>query len=137
MSEFVAYEDLCVGRELAKVTQTVRHAEVERYRLACGCAVASSAEVLFDGRVPVPPTYAAIFARAALEQLPAPPGGVHAKQQYTFREPLFVGDVVTTGVRIIDKYEKRGRHYVVMKTSSCNQTGIVVITGLATRIWSR
>ncbi|MES2561301.1 MAG: MaoC family dehydratase [Pseudomonadota bacterium] len=41
------------------------------------------------------------------------PAGLHAKMQFEFIEPLHVGMRVRSHGKIIDKYERRGRHYIV------------------------
>jgi len=41
------------------------------------------------------------------------PAGLHAKMQFEFLEPLRVGMRVRSHGKVIDKYERRGRHYMV------------------------
>jgi hypothetical protein len=65
-----------------------------------------------------------------------PPGGVHVKQHLEFRAPIWIGDELTTELRIRNKYLKRERRYVEIETETRNQSGDVVLTGLRTTIWA-
>jgi hypothetical protein len=69
-----------------------------------------------DGPHPgAPNTFGHLFAvpRAVLPDATIPPGGVHARQAYEFFRPLRPGEQVTTTMRVVEKYEKKGRRYVV------------------------
>lgn len=89
------------------------------------------------GKRPAPPTIAGIYMVDAVLTLPAAPGGVHAKQKFTFHRPPCVGETLYTSVEIVEKYEKKGRNYVVMATTTKNQDGDLVTEGLMTRIWGK
>jgi hypothetical protein len=65
-----------------------------------------------------------------------PPGGVHVKQRLEFRAPIWIGDELTTELRIRNKYLKRERRYVEIETETRNQSGDVVLSGLRTTIWA-
>lgn len=90
-----------------------------------------------DGQRPVPPTLAAVYMMEAMLMLKSPPGGVHAKQKFAFHKPACVGDTLSTKVRILDKYQKKGRNYVIMQTTTTNQASEPVTTGTITRIWGK
>lgn len=90
-----------------------------------------------DGKRPAPPTIAGIYMVDAVLTLRAAPGGVHAKQKFTFHRTPCVGDTLYTGVEITDKFEKKGRNYVVMTTTTRNQDDQLVTTGVMTRIWGK
>lgn len=65
-----------------------------------------------------------------------PSGGVHAKQKLRFGVPAYVGDVLTTQVKVADKYLKRERRYVELETITTNQHGEMVVAGVRTTIMS-
>ena len=63
------------------------------------------------------------------------PAGLHAKMQYEFVEPLRVGMRVRTHGKLIDKYEKRGRHYMVTEFATRDEeTGAVLVRGQFTQM---
>jgi hypothetical protein len=93
-----------------------------------------------DDRPPedeVPPTLAALYIRPAQKELKGPPGGVHAKQHFTFHEPVRIGDVLDTSLEVLEKFERKGRRYVVSETRTVNQQGVLVTTGRITQIWGK
>ena len=63
------------------------------------------------------------------------PAGLHAKMQYEFVEPLRVGMRVRSRGKLIDKYEKRGRHYMVTAFETRDEeTGTVLVRGQFTQM---
>ena len=65
-----------------------------------------------------------------------PSGGVHAKQKLRFGVPAYVGDVLSTQVKVGSKYIKRERRYVELETITTNQHGEMVVEGIRTTIMS-
>jgi len=86
----------------------------------------------------VPPGLAFVYLSECIQDLlrDKPPGGVHAKQQLSFHEPVCPGDSLTTSLSVRNKYMKRGRKYVEFETETVNQHGKKVLTGLRTSIWA-
>lgn len=82
-----------------------------------------------------PPMLAAIYIRGAQNALRGPPGGIHAKQRFHFLTPVRVGDTLETTLTVKDKYEKKGRRYVVSETRTINQHGQEVTRGEIVSIW--
>jgi acyl dehydratase len=63
------------------------------------------------------------------------PAGLHAKMQYEFVAPLRAGMRVRTRGKVIDKYEKRGRHYMVTEFETRNEeTGALLTRGQFTQM---
>lgn len=63
------------------------------------------------------------------------PAGLHAKMQYEFLEPLRAGMRVRTRGKLIDKYEKRGRHYMVTEFATRDEaSGTVLVRGQFTQM---
>ena len=86
--------------------------------------------------IPVPPVYATTYQFiAAVPGIRLPPGGVYAKQEFKIQAPCYVGDRLRTVISVHDKYERRGRRYIVFDAQSTNQNGEQVIWGRRTRIW--
>jgi acyl dehydratase len=63
------------------------------------------------------------------------PAGLHAKMQFEFVEPLRTGMRVRTRGKVIDKYERRGRHYMVTEFATRDEeTGTVLVRGQFTQM---
>ena len=63
------------------------------------------------------------------------PAGLHAKMQYEFVEPFRVGMRVRTRGKVMDKYEKRGRHYMVTEfVTRDEESGTVLTRGQFTQM---
>ena len=63
------------------------------------------------------------------------PAGLHAKMHFAFIEPVRVGMRVRTSGRVMDKYERRGRHYMVTQFETRDEdTGIVLTRGQFTQM---
>jgi hypothetical protein len=89
-----------------------------------------------EGKRPVPPTISALFTIGAYKRyIDNPPGGIHAKQRYEFYQSLYIGDVLVIQAKIIDKYIKNDRKYVIIKTEVKKNNKIAVVS-LMTLIWA-
>lgn len=90
------------------------------------------------GLIAPPATWPLFIINAVLTStVGRPPGGVHAKQELEFGEPVRPGDVLTTRVRIADKYVKRERKFVVQETVTTNQHGETVLVGRMLSMWAQ
>jgi 3-hydroxybutyryl-CoA dehydratase len=64
-----------------------------------------------------------------------PPGIIHAKQRYKFYSPTRPGEELLTQAKVIDKYVKRGKKYVVIQSLTLNRQGEKKVESTATLIW--
>lgn len=90
-----------------------------------------------DGARPAPPALAAVYIVEALKARGGRPGGVHARQRFVFHREPMVGDVLFTQGRVADKYERKGRRYIVSETITKDAEGTLVTTGITTGIWGQ
>ena len=137
MAEFNRYDDLAIGAKLP--TEPYRYevtAEAAAAYRAIGNAVQVDAAATGDF-VEVPPMMAAVYIRGAQNALKGPPGGIHAKQRFQFKTPVRIGDSLSTTLEVVEKYEKKGRRYIVCATSTVNQDGVEVTQGQITSIWGQ
>lgn len=88
-----------------------------------------------DGTRVAPAAIAAVYIIEAMKARGGRPGGVHAKQKFTFHRPPRVGDVLFTQGRVTEKYEKKGRNYLVSETETRDAAGALVTTGVTVGIW--
>lgn len=88
----------------------------------------------FDGKIthPVLLGNQALFMRHNKYIVPA---GLHAKIQFEFIEPIRIGMRVRAYGQLIDKYERRGRHYIVTQFETRDEdTGQVLVRGNFTQM---
>lgn len=90
-----------------------------------------------DIGAPAPSMLAAVYLIEAIAARGSPPGGIHAKQSFHFLQPIAVGDRLRTQARIVDKYVRKDRPYVVATFETRNDTGEIVATGTITSIWGK
>jgi acyl dehydratase len=63
------------------------------------------------------------------------PAGLHAKIQFEFVEPIRIGMHVRSYGKLIEKYERRGRHYIVTQFETREEdTGQVLVRGNFTQM---
>ncbi|MDF1857050.1 MaoC family dehydratase [Pseudooceanicola sp.] len=136
MTDYTRYDDLKIGDVLPP----------EPYRFMVNADVAQAYRAISTASLQgqggenadqVPPMLAAVYIRGAQNALKGPPGGIHAKQRFTFRQPVRIGDNLSTTLEIVDKYEKKGRRYLVCATRTVNQEGDEVTLGQIVSIWGK
>lgn len=82
----------------------------------------------------VPSMIAAVYLIELLTARKAPPGGLHAKQKIQFRRALRLGDQLSLQGLVAEKFERKGRNYVVFSfEAQC--AGETVAEGLVTSVW--
>lgn len=144
MIEFkeINYEVVTVGEEFMSDDFLIKPEDVETFAFAVDDhdpwyfedSDNTPAGSPFGGKIthPVLMGNQALFMRHGKYIVPA---GLHAKMQYEFVEPLRVGMRVRTRGKLIDKYEKRGRHYMVTEFATRDEeTGAVLVRGQFTQM---
>ncbi len=137
MGDWRRYDDLRPGAVFPDepVEFQVTASVVAGYRAIARGSLAGAADPADDETVP--PMLAALYIRGAQNALHGPPGGIHAKQHFTFLRPVRVGDTLFTSLTIAEKYERNGRRYVVSATSTRDGSGVEVTRGRITSIWGQ
>ena len=137
MVEFktISYEAVTVGEEFMSDDFLIKPEDVETFAFAV-----DDHDPWYFEDSPLERTIAhpvllgnqALFMRHGKYIVPA---GLHAKMQYEFVEPIRVGMRVRTRGKLIDKYEKRGRHYMVTEFATRDEeTGTVLVRGQFTQM---
>jgi len=122
----VLFDDIEEGLVLPSRTYTIDQQEVAAYRTSLGLPTTGE----------VPPTFVVLLLREMRNMLPAPPGGIHAGQQFEFHQPMHVGDLIEVTSTVTEKYVRNGRRNVVISTEFM-RGGESVTRGTARRIWAR
>ena len=122
------YDELEVGSVLGTVSEPVS-AEMAG-SLVGAIGAPGTAEVAPPAVFPV------LFLKALRRTLGGiPNGGVLAKYELKFGEPLKTGGEATIEVSIADKYVRRERPYVVVQFAIDDASGERALTGLKTIMW--
>ncbi len=134
----INYEAVTVGEEFMSDDFLIKPEDVETFAFAVDDEdpwyFDHNAVTPFNGNIthPVLLGNQALLMRHGKYIVPA---GLHAKMQYEFIEPLRVGMRVRTRGKVIDKYEKRGRHYMVTEfTTRDEETGTALVRGQFTQM---
>ena len=139
MSDYVKYSSMSEGDDFLDPAPSFEVTKecVDKYIKATND---STKELTVDdeqGRRVAPPMLAAVYVIDALRTRVGPPGGIHAKQQFKFHRPAYIGETLFTTAQVLKLYERKGRNYVEMTTETRNQHGELITNGMITRIWGK
>jgi hypothetical protein len=122
------YDELEVGSVLGTVTEPV---SAELAGSLVGAIGAPG-----EAEVAPPAVFPVLFLKALRRTLGGiPNGGVLARYELKFGEPLKTGAEVAIEVSIADKYVRRERPYVVVQFAIDDADGKRALTGLKTIMW--
>ncbi len=137
MVEFktLTYEDVTIGEEFKSDDFLIKPEDVDTFAYAVDDHHPWYFEDSpFGGKI-VHPTLLANQALLMRHSKYIVPAGLHAKMEFEFLEPIRVGMRVRTYGKVIDKYEKRGRHYMVTQFETRDEeTGKVHTRGQFTQM---
>ena len=140
------YDDIVKGMQLPDITYTITSEILERYLdgiddlnpLYLDEDYAKKSP--FGGRI-VPPISMAIYTTVSNLIRPLglviPPGLIQATQKYEFTGIARPDEQLLIRSRVEDKYEKKGRKFVLLKSEVFNEKGEKVGTSWLTPIWSK
>jgi acyl dehydratase len=130
----LTYDGLKVGEEFVSDTYLVTPEEIETYAFAV-----DDHHPWFTGLSPfggpvAPPTLTANQALRLRHSKYTVHAGLHAKMQFEFVEPIRPGMRVRSRGRVIDKYERRGKQYMVTEFVTEDETGRPLVRGQFTQM---
>lgn len=136
MATYRRYDDLKPG-QIFPDAPALFHADAASIRAFRNIASSTivEGEAAKDADEICPPMLAAVYIRPAQNALQGPPGGVHAKQSFRFLGAIRAGDDLATTLEVIEKYERKGRRYLVSETRTTNQNEMLVTVGRIVSIW--
>lgn len=136
MTEFpkLTYETLTVGEEFVSDTHLVTPEDIEAYAFAV-----EDEHPWFSGPSPFggPVAHPTLMANQALLLRHGKyivHAGLHAKMEFNFLEPVRPGMRVRSRGRVIDKYERRGRQYMVTEYHTEDERGTPLVRGQFTQM---
>ncbi len=74
-------------------------------------------------------------SRMKFDALPQLRVSIWSRSEQEFLKPMKIGETVTICGRIVEKYAKRGRNYMVAELETRNEAGEVVMRSRETGIW--
>ena len=131
----LSYEALTVGEELMSDDFTIKPEDVDTFAFAVDDHHPWYFEDSPFGGPIAHPTLLGNQALLMRHNKYIVPAGLHAKMQFEFVEPLRVGMRVRSYGKVVDKYERRGRHYMVTEFETREEaTGKVLTRGQFTQM---
>ena len=139
MSDYVKYSSMSEGDNFLDPAPSfeVTQERVEKYIKSTNDGTKQLTVKDAQGNTVAPPMLAAVYVIDALRTRVGPPGGIHAKQQFKFHRPAYIGETLFTSAQVLKLYERKGRNYVEMTTTTRNQEGELISSGMITRIWGK
>jgi hypothetical protein len=135
MSTYRRYDEVCVGDVFPDhpLRFEVTAETVGRFLSATG----NQDPTYGPGRDRAPSMIASVYLIEVLRARHSPPGGIHAKQSVRFHRPVSVGQTLTIQARVVDKFLRKDRPYVVSDFEARAEDGGLVSTGRITSIWGK
>jgi acyl dehydratase len=131
MREFrtLRYETLRVGEEFVSNDHVVTPEDIEAYAWAV-----DDHHPWFTGDSPFggPIAHPTLLANQALMMRHnhyVVPGGLHARMEFEFVEPIRPGVRARSYGTVVDKYERRGKPYMVTEFTTKAEDGTVLVRG--------
>lgn len=84
-----------------------------------------------------PSMIASVYLIDLLAARRSPPGGIHAKQAIRFHRSVEVGETLSIQAKVVEKYVRKERPYVVSDFEARGDDGSLVASGRITSIWGR
>jgi len=130
LTEFkkLTLDALQVGEEFVSDDHLVIPEDIEAH----GFAVEDDQSWLAEGLAP--PTLMANQALHLRHSKYIVHAGLHARREFNFLEPIRLGMRVRTRGKVIDKYERRGKPYMVTEYVTEDDTGRVLVRGQFTQM---
>jgi acyl dehydratase len=139
MTDFpkLTYERLQVGEEFVSDTFLVTPEEIETYAFAVDDHHPWFFEDSPFGGPVAHPTLLGNQALRLRHSRYTVPGGLHAKMEFEFVEPIRPGMRARSRGRVVDKYERRGKPYMVTEFTTEDERGTVLVRGRFTQMLFR
>lgn len=100
---------------------------------------ATAYESLGGDRQPrrAPSMIASVYLIDLLLARRSPPGGIHAKQNIRFHRAIAVGETLSLQAKVVEKYVRKERPYVVSSFEARDRDGSLVSSGRIASIWGK
>lgn len=140
----LVYDDLQLAKEFEPFEMPIDRDTVDRFLTAIGedrdsiYGSQETAEAWGYDRPLAPHSLAAVYARLSyLKNYTMPAGGILARQEFQFFRPVFIGDRLVCRAKVVDRYLKKDRKYVVIEINTSNQEEQQVSVVRIMAIWPK
>jgi acyl dehydratase len=133
----LTYEGLQVGEEFVSNEQLVTPEDIETYAFAVDDHHPWFSEASPFGGPIAHPTLLGNQALRLRHGRYIVHAGLHAKMEFEFLEPIQPGMRVRSRGKVIDKYERRGKPYMVTQYVTEDEHGTVLVRGQFTQMLFR
>jgi acyl dehydratase len=139
MVEFkkLTYEAVQVGEEFVSDEHLVTPEDIETYAFAVDDHHPWFSEASPFGGPIAHPTLLGNQALRLRHSRYIVHAGLHARMEFEFREPIRPGVRVRSRGRVVDKYERRGKPYMVTEFETADEDGTVLVRGRFTQMLFR
>ncbi|NGN41711.1 hypothetical protein G6N74_11580 [Mesorhizobium sp. CGMCC 1.15528] len=136
MSEYRRYDEIAVGDVFPETPLSFKVSE----KVVNGFLAATSNEdALYHGGEirRAPSMIASVYLIDLLMARRSPPGGIHAKQAIRFHRAIAIGETLVMQGRVVEKYTRKERPYMVADFEARGSDGTLVTSGRITSIWGK
>lgn len=125
------FSEISPGVTLEDQEYVVTSDELRRFRILCGGDDSRSESS-------IPPSLAAPLAQfKAASPDTWPDGTLHAEQEFFYRSPLLPDVTYQLRIRVDDKYETKGRKFVVLQTEFIGPDVLLALETRSLLLWAR
>jgi len=121
------YENLEIGDVFGPVIKDISVDVVEKYLEALEEPRLHMGNNELENFI-VSPSIVSIFQKDALGGVVSA-GTIHLKQEYKFLAPVYLDDRLTTTARITEKFQKKGKGWLVVELTTRNNSEQIVAIG--------
>lgn len=134
----LVFTDLTLGREFRALEYRVTLELVQEFTEVVGDNHPMYKQCE-PGMALAPPGLAAIYARTSyLQDHSMPSGGVLAKQEFEFLNPIKIGDTLTVNAKVTESFiDEKGRKRVTFLINARNQKGVSISEVTLYAIWPK
>ena len=131
MSEKFDFESIPIGLDLGTLEVTL---DEETVRNGMELAQWQARELVERLGVAPPGTTIGQHARIKFTRFPDMRASIWAKSEHEFLKPMKIGSKVYIRGRVVDKYVKRGRNYLVSEFETVDESGEVLMRSRETAV---
>ncbi|MBL7178019.1 MAG: hypothetical protein ISS66_19520 [Desulfobacteraceae bacterium] len=132
MSDKIRFEDIPIGMELKPMEILLDENVIE-----AGIAFVQweSREAMTKVGILPPGLTISNHARMQFNTLPDLKAAIWAKSEHEFIKPMKAGTKIIIRGKVVDKYEKRGKNYVVGEFETVDENGDIILKSLETSVY--
>jgi len=132
MSKIPGFDNIPIGMEMGPFELTL---DEETVRQRAALVLWEQKEVIDKLGLAPPGLTIGHHARMKFEALPDMRASIWAKTEHEFLKPMKIGSTVTIRGKVVEKYVKRGRNYVVTDYETVDENGEILMRSRETGVY--